>query len=300
MPRPSSRLFAHPAVLLSAASLLWAGNSIVGKLAVGEVSPMAMTSLRWTGVLAGPMLFRSAETIAAWKALLPRWRWIAVMGAIGYTSFNALLYAAAHHTSGLNMTILQGSLPVFIILVGFFVHGIRVRRLQTAGILLTLLGVAALASGGDPGRLMGLAFNVGDLFLIAACVLYAFYTHGLRDRPAVSALAMFSGFVVAALAASLPLVAIEAAVGAFQAPTAFGWLLMIYIIIGPSFLSQLFYIRGVELIGPARAGVFINLVPVFGALMAVLLLGEAFGPHHVVAIVLVLTGIVLAERGKAR
>jgi drug/metabolite transporter (DMT)-like permease len=300
MPRPSSRLFAHPAVLLSAASLLWAGNSIVGKLAVGEVSPMAMTSLRWTGVLAGPMLFRSAETIAAWKALLPRWRWIAVMGAIGYTSFNALLYAAAHHTSGLNMTILQGSLPVFIILVGFFVHGIRVRRLQTAGILLTLLGVAALASGGDPGRLMGLAFNVGDLFLIAACVLYAFYTHGLRDRPAVSALAMFSGVVVAALAASLPLVAIEAAVGAFQAPTAFGWLLMIYIIIGPSFLSQLFYIRGVELIGPARAGVFINLVPVFGALMAVLLLGEAFGPHHVVAIVLVLTGIVLAERGKAR
>ncbi len=280
--------------------MLWAGNSIVGKLAVGEVSPMAMTSLRWTGVLAGPMLFRSAETIAAWKALLPRWRWIAVMGAIGYTSFNALLYAAAHHTSGLNMTILQGSLPVFIILVGFFVHGIRVRRLQTAGILLTLLGVAALASGGDPGRLMGLAFNVGDLFLIAACVLYAFYTHGLRDRPAVSALAMFSGFVVAALAASLPLVAIEAAVGAFQAPTAFGWLLMIYIIIGPSFLSQLFYIRGVELIGPARAGVFINLVPVFGALMAVLLLGEAFGPHHVVAIVLVLTGIVLAERGKAR
>lgn len=300
MPTLSPRLFTHPAVLLSAASFLWAGNSIVGKLAVGEVSPMAMTSLRWAGVLIGLLAFRGRETVAAWRMLLPRWRWIAVMGAMGYTSFNALLYAAAHHTSGLNMTILQGSLPVFILLVGFLFHGIRASRLQTAGILLTLLGVAALASGGDPHRLLGLAFNLGDLFLIAACVLYAFYTHGLRDRPAGPALALFSGFVVAALTASLPLVAIEAATGAFQAPTPFGWLLMLYIIIGPSFLSQLFYIRGVELIGPARAGVFINLVPVFGAAMAVALLGEAFGPHHVVAVVLVVTGIALAERGKPR
>jgi drug/metabolite transporter (DMT)-like permease len=162
----------------------------------------------------------------------------------------------------------------------------------------TLAGVAAIASGGDPNRLFALAFNAGDVLLIAACVLYAGYTQALRDRPPVSGFALFSGFATAALVASVPLAIGEMAIGQFQMPTAMGWALTAYAVLGPSFLSQIFYIRGVELIGPARAGLFINLVPVFGAVLAVLVLGEPFGLHHALSLVLVLGGIALAEWGK--
>lgn len=299
MPTLPKRLFANAYLLLTLTALMWAGNSIVSKVAVGQVSPMALTVLRWGLVLAALLTLRGAETRANLASLKPHWRWVALMGMTGYASFNALLYAAGHYTSAVNMTILQGSLPVFILIGGLVVFQARIGALQAIGALVTLVGVAAIASGGDAQRLFDLAFNFGDLLLIAACVLYAGYTQGLRRRPAVSGFAVFTGFAAAAFLASLPLLAIEMAMGQFHAPTAFGWVLTAYAVIGPSFLAQIFYIRGVELIGPARAGLFINLVPVFGAGLAVMLLGEPFGLHHAIALVLVLGGIALAEWGKA-
>jgi drug/metabolite transporter (DMT)-like permease len=98
------------------------------------------------------------------------------------------------------------------------------------------------------------------------------------------------------LVTSLPLVAYEMAAGTVQWPTPKGWLIMLFIGLFPSFLAQLFFMRGVELIGPGRAGLFVNLVPVFGALMAVLILGEPFHLYHAAALVFVLGGIFIAER----
>ena len=134
--------------------------------------------------------------------------------------------------------------------------------------------------------------------MIGACLLYAGYTVGLRQRPHVSSLSLLTFMACAALAASLPLVIAEAQLGQLMWPTLKGWIIIGLITIFPSFLAQVFFIRGVELLGPGRAGVFINLVPVFAALFAVVILREPFEMFHGIALTLVLGGIWLSEKGK--
>jgi drug/metabolite transporter (DMT)-like permease len=144
-----------------------------------------------------------------------------------------------------------------------------------------------------------LAFNEGDVMMLVAAILYAGYTIGLRERPRVSGLSLLAGMAVAAFVTSVPLMIWEIASGGFIWPTTAGLAMLVYVALGPAFISQVFFLRGVELIGPGRAGVFVNLVPVFGAIMAVVLLGEPFAAYHVVALLLVVGGIAIAQRGSS-
>ena len=137
--------------------------------------------------------------------------------------------------------------------------------------------------------------------MLAACALYAGYTVALPGGPAVSGLTFFSAVALAAFVTALPGVAAEWASGTLVAPNATGWAIIAFVALGPSLAAQLSYMRGVALIGPNRAGVFVNLVPIFGALLAVLFVGETFRWDHALALLLVLGGIVVAERfGQAK
>jgi drug/metabolite transporter (DMT)-like permease len=156
--------------------------------------------------------------------------------------------------------------------------------------------VAVTASRGDIHVLTGLRFVPGDLLMILACVLYASYTIGVRNRPKVPALVFFTAAAGFACLFSLPLLAAEIALGAFHWPTPTGWAVLAFTVVMPSIVSQLTYMRAIELIGPGRAGVFVNLVPVFAPILAVAILGEPFGLYHAVALALVLGGIFIAER----
>lgn len=218
------------------------------------------------------------------------------MGVAGFTGFNALYYTAAHHTSAVNLAIIQGVVPVLVLLGAALALRLRVGALQALGVLLTLAGVVVVASRGQWSVLRALDLNVGDLGVLLACVLYAGYTLGLRAKPAVSPLGFFAAVAGVAALASLPLLAWEVAAGDFFWPTPRGWWIIVYVGLLPSFVSQITYIRAVELIGPARAGVFYNLTPVFGPALAVLLLGEPLRPYHVLALAMVLGGIAVAER----
>jgi drug/metabolite transporter (DMT)-like permease len=136
------------------------------------------------------------------------------------------------------------------------------------------------------------------VLMIAACVLYAGYTLGLSRRPLVSPLSLFTGMAAAAFVTSLPLVLAEAALGQFQSPTPTGWLVLGLVTVFPSFVAQIAFIQGVSLIGPSRAGVFVNLVPVFASILALIVLKGPFELFHAIALALVLGGIWLSERGK--
>lgn len=285
-------------LLLAFTALCWGGNAVFGRLAVGEVSPMALVALRWLGALAVLVAFAHAQVRRDWPAMRERLLFLAAMGAIGFTVFNALFYVAAHWTTAVNIGIIQGSIPVFVLIGAFAADRMRVAALQVAGVLVTMLGVAIVASGGQLARLATFALNFGDLLMIAACVLYAGYTLGLSRRPLVSPLSLFTGIAAAAFLSSLPLALAEAALGQFQWPTPAGWLVVGLVTLFPSFLAQISFIQGVSLIGPSRAGVFINLVPVFASILALLILKEPFRPFHAVALALVLGGIWLSERGK--
>ncbi len=222
------------------------------------------------------------------------------MGALGYTAFNALFYVAAHRTSALNLSIIQGGIPALVLLGARAALGVRFTPLQALGALVTMAGVATIAAEGDLAKLLALAFNSGDAVMLIAVALYAGYTVGLRERPPVSGLSLLAGMALAAFVTSLPPMLWEIASGGFVWPTAAGLLTPVYVALGPAFASQMFYMRGVELIGPGRAGVFVNLVPVFGAIMAVVLLGEPFEAYHVVALILVVGGIAIAQKGAVR
>jgi len=185
---------------------------------------------------------------------------------------------------------------VFALIASVLFLGIRVVPMQILGMIVTIGGVVLISVKGDMEILRTLALNIGDVFTLIACVFYAAYTLGLRRKPPVSGLVFFTALAVVAFVTSVPLLVMEIAQGNVQWPTPKGWLIMLYIGLLPSLLAQVFFIRGVELMGPARAGVFVNLVPVFGALLAVLLLGEPFAAYHAIGLAFVLGGIWLAER----
>ncbi len=286
-------------LLLTFTTLCWGGNAVLAQLAVGQVSPMVVVSLRWIGTLLLLVSIARKHLVRDWPELRKRLPYLAAMGVLGFAGFNALFYVAAHSTSAINLGIIQGAIPVFVLLGALVAYRTPITPLQIAGVGLTMIGVVIVGSGGEMARLAALAFNFGDLIMVGACLLYAGYTVGLRRRPPVSSLSMLTMLAGSAFAASLTMTAFEAALGQLQWPTRTGWMIVALITLFPSFLAQICFIRGVELLGPGRAGVFINLVPVFASLFAVIFLQERFEAFHGIALTLVLGGIWLSERGRS-
>ena len=291
-----AQLGQRPALLLILTTLIWGSNAVAARLAVGQVSPMMLTTARWAIACVALWAVARGAVRAHWPALRPRWRYLVLMGGGGFTAFNALFYAAAHHTSAVNLSLIQGVIPMLVMLGSVLFLRQRVTRLQMLGVAVTLAGVAVVAARGQWAVLAALDFNVGDVWMLLASLLYAGYTLGLRSRPAVPPLVFFAAIAAVAALVSLPLLAAEVLAGQFFWPTPWGWLIVLYVGLMPSFVSQIAFIRGVELIGPARASVFLNLNPVFGPALAVLLLGEPLRPYHLLALAMVLGGIWVAER----
>ena len=287
-------------LLLTTTTLCWGANAILGKIAVGEISPMLLVTLRWLSVVILLLLFARKYLVQDWPILRHHLRYICLMGTLGFTAFNALFYVAAHSTTAINIGILQGSIPVFVLLGTFLLYQLRITAVQASGVGVTLAGVVIVASGGDITLLADLSINRGDLYMLIACLFYAGYSIGLSRRPAVSALGLFSSIAMVAFIVSLPLLAIEIAGDKFQIPTATGWIVVALVSILPSLIAQVFFIHGVSLIGPGRAGVFVNLVPVFTSILAVVFLQETFELFHAVSLGLVLGGIGLSEMGKQK
>jgi len=294
------RSFANPYLLLTLTMLMWAGNAIAGRLAVGEISPGTLTALRWlaAGTIMLALCWRPLKEY--WPALRPRLGYLAFMGVIGFTTYNAFLYWGAHSTTAINMNIVTASLPAMILVGAVVAYGAKVTAIQWLGVAVSAFGVAVGAAHGSLATLRALGLNLGDGLVLVATAGYAIYSLLLRRRPAVPAIVFFAAIVPSAALSSLAVVAGEVALGQFIWPTAKGWLILLYVTVFPTLVAQIFFIRSVELIGAGRAGLFVNLMPVFGAVLATLVLGEAFALYHAVALALTLGGIVLAEWGRPR
>lgn len=293
--RLTTRLFAYPAVLLVLAMLFWSGNTVAGRLAVGHISPFSLVSFRWILVIAVLWPIYGGEVRQHWPQIRDRWGWLLLMAGCGFTIFNVMFYFAAYSTSAVNIGILQGSMPIFVLAGAFVLYGARASAVQCVGAAVTAFGVLMVATQGAPFSIFQLAVGRGDLLMLAACVLYSLYTLGLRSRPQMSGTAFFTLLAGLAALTSIPLLVIEAFTTGIAMPSLQGLLVASYVAVFPSCISQLFFLRGVDLMGPSRAGIFMNLVPIFSALLGVSLLGEPFRWFHAVAIVLVIGGIWLAE-----
>jgi drug/metabolite transporter (DMT)-like permease len=290
-----SRIYANASIVLCLATFGWGTNTVASRLAVGEVSPMMLIFLRWGLVVIFVFSLNGKEMIKEWPTIRNRLKWVLLMGGFGLSMFNALFYIAAHSTTAVNLGIIQSTMPGMILLGSFFIFGSRINTLQIFGLLMTFIGVVVMVSKGSIENLMLLAFNTGDLLMFIACFFYAGYAIGLKDRPKVSGLVMLGYFAVAAFVMTIPLMVIENAVYGATMPGTKGWLIILYIALIPSLIAQVFFMRGVDLIGSGVAGLYANLVPVFSAIIAVMLLGENFGTYHLAAMILVFAGIALFE-----
>ena len=290
-----SRAYSSAPFLLFLATLGWGSNTIASRLAVGEVSPMLLIFFRWGFVVVILLSLYWRQMIDEWPIIRPRLKWLLIMGGCGLSLFNAFFYIAAHSTTAVNLGIIQSTMPGMILLGSFMFFGDRINGLQFSGLLLTLLGVGVIVTQGSLEQLMQLTFNHGDLLMIFACSFYAMYTVGLKSRPKISGMVMLAYFSVAAFLMTIPLMIFESLIYGTLMPGVKGFAIVFYIAIVPSFLSQIFFMRGVDLIGPGSAGLYANLVPIFSAIMAVLLLSEEFAFFHLAAMLLVFGGIALFE-----
>ncbi len=285
-------------VLLSLTSLFWAGNAIAGKLAVGHISPMVLTAIRWGLALAFLVAIGGRQFWAQRREVVAELPLLFALGAAGFAVFNVALYSALKYTSAINVAIEQAAIPMLIFIINFALYRTRVTPAQMVGFVMSLVGVAVVASGGSIERLLALQLNRGDVLMGIAGIAYAAYSVALRYKPKLHWQTMMLAMVFAAFITSLPFAGYEIASGEAILPDMRGWLVAIYTATLPSIAAQVFYMKGVDLIGPNRAGLFINLIPVLGTGLAVVVLGEAFGLHHALAMALVIGGIALAERGK--
>ncbi len=288
--------YARGWLVLALTTFMWAANVLAGRLAIDQISPMALVCLRW--LLSAALMFalQRRDMVRAAPVLRANWPLLLAGGVLGFTGFNALFYVGAHHTTGVNISIIQGTVPIFTMLGAFLFYRTRLRPFQLLGLAMTLIGVLLIGAKGDFGTLAGFKFNIGDVYILLACMFYAAYTLALRNRPPVAGLTLFAAMAAIAFITSVPLFMWEIWTGGFFWPTPMGWLIMLYVAIFPSLISQIWFIRGVDLVGSSRASLFVNLVPVMGTILSVTLLGEGFALYHALALGLVLGGIFVAEK----
>jgi drug/metabolite transporter (DMT)-like permease len=282
-------------IFLLTTALFWGGNAVAGKFAVGHISPMLLTLLRW---LVAFLLIAAISTsqVRRDRKVLRKHLWLlAALGAFGFTFFNMALYSALNYTSAINVTIEQAGIPMVIFVANLMLFGMPVRAGQILGFSLSLVGVALTAGHGSFGQLASLKVNFGDALMLLAVLLYSGYTVALRFRPAIHWQSLMTAMTFFAFLTAIPLTIWEWQSGAMNPPDMTGMMVVLYTAILPSLAAQVLFIKGVEYIGANRAGLFINAVPIFGTLLAVALLGEDFQPYHGIALVLVLGGIWIAE-----
>lgn len=293
------------ALLLLLPPLMWAGNAVVGRMAISSMPPVMLNTMRW--LLALLLLLPMGWTaLKRPQEILSRWRYLALLGLFGIASYNSLQYLALRTSTPLNVTLIAASLPVWMLLVGALAYGEKPRRRQILGAALSLLGVALVLSRGHVEVLARVHFVTGDLLMLLAVMGWSVYSW-LLARPPSNMIGEarpswnWAEFLLVQVMFGLMFAA--AMTGTEQALTPppiewNGWLILalVFVAVGPSVLAYRCWGLGVSAVGPAIAAFFGNLTPLFAAVMSAALLGEWPQWFHGVAFVLIAAGIAVSSR----
>jgi drug/metabolite transporter (DMT)-like permease len=289
-------LFDQPYLLLSLTSLFWAGNTSLGRFIVGHVPPVTLAFIRWSGATLILLPFAWRHLVRDWPTIRKNAGVLTLIAFVGFSVYNTMAYYALQYTTAINGLLLQSVGPLFVAMFSFVLFGDRLTLRQAGGICVSLTGVLVIISHGSLAVLLGVQFNRGDVCLLVALLTYGFYAAYLRKRPAIHPLSFLAvGMGWGAILLS-PAVLIEIAAGHRPVFDAESLASFAFVCIFPSLLGYLFLNRGIELIGANRSAPFIHLVPVFGSVLAVALLGERFELYHAVGYALVFAGITIATR----
>jgi drug/metabolite transporter (DMT)-like permease len=294
---PSGNWIANqPYLLLSITALCWAGNAIVGRLAAGHIPPVTLSFLRWSMAFLIILPFAWKHLVRDWGAIRGRLGTMMVLSVTGISAFNTMQYWALEHTQALNTLLLQSAAPLFVAIWSLLLLGIRLTLAQAGGLAVSLTGVLVILLQGDLTTLEKIEFNIGDIIFIVALVIFGLYSTLSFKRPQIHGLS-FVGFTFGCGAAALiPLLIWELMTRPLMQLNGPNLLTLFYVAVFPSTLAYLCFNRGVHLIGANRAAAFFHVVPMFGAAMAIVFLGEHPRLFHVIGFALVLTGVFVASR----
>jgi drug/metabolite transporter (DMT)-like permease len=308
---PMKTLTGRIAILMSLPPLMWAGNAVVGRLMVGQVPPLALNALRWAFAaalllpLAWPLLREARER----RAVIAAWPYLLAIGTLGIGLFNALQYVALRTSTPLNVTLVNASMPLWMLAVGALAFGERPAQRQMLGALLSLAGVATVIARGAWATLTEVQFVAGDGFMVAAVIGWAGYSWLLARPPAAlrppsrETIARWGWGGFLWVQCAFGLLAAGLAAGAELALTdhppidwanAAIWTALLFLALGPSLIAYRCWGLGVAHAGPALAAFFVNLSPLFAALLSAWLLGEWPQPYHGAAFALIVAGIVVS------
>lgn len=287
--------------LLAVAALCWAGNFILGRAVHAEIPPVGLAFWRWAVACAVLAPFTAG---VAWRyraVLVRHWRLVGVLAVLGVAVFHVCIYRALHTTTAINVALIQATVPLLIPIVGFALDREPVGSRQGAGIVLSLAGAATIVLRGDLAALAAFDFAPGDLWALAAAAAWSVYTALLRRAPRdLPPLALILAIAALGSAVLAPLYLWERAVLGGFAVTVDTVLAIAYVALFASVVAYICWNRGVGAVGPTKAGLFVHLMPVFTAALALAFLGERLHGFHLAGVALIAAGIVLTTTARGR
>jgi drug/metabolite transporter (DMT)-like permease len=280
--------------LLALASLIWAGNWVMGRGLRDAIDPVSLNFLRWAIAVAVLAPFTLREMTRAWPIVRSHLGLLLILSFTGVTVFHALVYLGLRTTTAVNGVLLNSSLPLFILLCSWILARERATLRQVAGMLLSFAGIVAIMSHGELERLRALEFQAGDAWILLAMPVWGVYSVLLKRRPPeLGALPFLFVIAVLGTAMLLPALAVE---GLRLPRSGAEAAAVLYMGIGASLAAFICWNRGVAIVGANAAGFTLHLLPAFGTLLAIAFLGEAFAWFHAVGIAVIIAGVVLATR----
>ena len=286
--------------MLGMTMTFWAGNVIVGRAVRGEIPPLMLAFSRWTLALLILAPFAWRRTVAQRALIRRHWSAILFLGLAGVAAFNGFLYSGLRYTTAANSLLLQGLIPTLVVIVGSVVFGDKAPWRQVAGIALSTLGVTFIVFRGELSEILRLRLGMGDLLVLCGCAAWAIYTASLRLRPPIDPLVfLFVTFAIGALAMGV------GALSEAQAIAQIHWnthmvAAIAYVAIFPSILAYMSFNAAVSHVGPGAAGQAISLMPLLGAVLAAMILGEPLFAYHLVGMALILGGVLLGWGARTR
>jgi len=287
--------------LLALSSLLWAGNWVTGRALRDAFDPVTLNFWRWllaTAVLA-PLALPGLR--GKWPLVRRHAGILLLLSLTGVAVFHSLVYLGLRTTTTVNAVLLNSSIPLFILLCSWILEREHASARQVAGMLVSLAGILTILSRGAPASLLHLELHAGDAWILLAMPVWGVYSVLLKRRPAALGGLEFL-FVISA--AGVLMLAPAAAAMQLQAPRPApgeaAILGVVYVALGASVLAYICWNRGVAVVGANAAGFTVHLLPAFGTLLAILLLGESFAAYHAAGIAIILAGVVLATRSPER
>ena len=285
-------------IFLLFAALFWSGNFIVGKAAsLFEIPPFTLNFYRWLFAWLILAPFTLQEIFDKKKYVFENIKLIIILGITSITLFNSIVYYSLNFTNVISGVLMISVIPVMIIFFSWIFKIEKTNVYQISGVIFSLLGVVVIITKAKLSLLLNLNFNKGDIWMVVAMFSWAIYSALLKKKKhELSQIALLQTIITMGLIFLLPIYIIEMKMG-YLATLNFPFVLTLtYVVLFPGLASFLFWIKGIAIIGANRSGIFLHSMPIFGALMAMIIFKEKFMFFHLIGALLILIGILLSNK----